>query len=453
MRINAKMRRVTGVMLVTMTLGACDFLSPIESNPNSVPEATLDQLFTGIQVNSFYLSSSGLSRIASIWTEQMAGVARQHLGFDGYSIGEDDFDDEFDHLYTEGGLNEIRTAIAQAEDAGRRTYAGILKVHEAFMVGLIASFYGDLPYSQAVNPDISDPELDAQSAVYAAVQSLLDEAIADLAAGGVGPGSVDMNFQGSTARWTAVAYTLKARYHMHWAEVNGASAYTAARTAAQSGITDAAGDWKARFGSSDTEAGIWPQFMADRAGDVAAGDYLPSLMVANSDPRTALYYSANPPVARSSVLAAATFGANAFDFPIVTCSENYFILAEAEYQLGNEPGARTAAQNALDCEEAEWAAASIDLSGEQTNIGGLSGAALFAEIMEQKYIAQFLNPDVFNDYKRTCLPAGITENTNGMPGRLYYSGNERRANSNIPNAGTDPNGKYNENDPSPCPVP
>jgi hypothetical protein len=72
--------------------------------------------------------------------------------------------------------------------------------------------------------------------------------------------------------------------------------------------------------------------------------------------------------------------------------------------------------------------------------------------MEQKYIAQFLNPDVFNDYKRTCLP-DITERTNGMPGRLLYSGNERRANSNVPDAGIAPNGKYNDNDPTPCPVP
>jgi hypothetical protein len=445
------MRRGAGVMLVALTLGACDFISPIESNPNSVPEATLDQLFTGLQVNSFYISSSGLSRIASIWTQQMAGIARQHLGFDGYSIGEDDFDDEFDHLYTEGGLNEIRTAIAQAEAGGRRSYAGILKIHEAYMVGLISSFYGDIPYSQAVNPEFSDPVLDNQADVYAAVQSLLDAAIADLAAGGVGPGAVDMNFQGNVARWTAIAYTLKARFHMHWAEVNGATAYTAARTAAQSGINAVAGDWKARFGSASTETGIWPQFMDDRAGDVAAGEFLVPLMIGNSDPRIPLYYSSATPVARTSVLAAATFGADAFDFPMVTCAENLFILAEAEYQLGNEPGARTAAQAAIDCDEAEYTPP-IDLSAVQTAIGGLSGAALFAEIMEQKYIAQFLNPDVFNDYKRTCLP-DITERTNGMPGRLLYSGNERRANSNVPDAGIAPNGKYNDNDPTPCPVP
>jgi hypothetical protein len=146
-------------------------------------------------------------------------------------------------------------------------------------------------------------------------------------------------------------------------------------------------------------------------------------------------------------LAEPGFGDADFDLPIVTCSENYFILAEAEYLVGTEAAARTAANNALDCEEALWG---VDLSGVQTTINGLSGAALFDEIMEQKYIAMFLNPESFNDYKRTCRPA-ITERAGGMPGRLFYASQERLTNPiNVPPTGTDPNDKYNDNDPTPC---
>jgi hypothetical protein len=451
MRNSNRFRRATGVMLVTLTLGACDFITPVESNPNSVPEATVDQLFTGAQVVSYFLSHGGLSRIAAIWTQQMAGTDRQFATFDNYVITDADFEDEFNSLYTQGGLVDIRAGIAQAEAANRRLYAGILKIHEAYLVGLTASFYGDIPYSEAVNPDIEAPVLDDQAAVYAAVQALLDEAITDLAAGGAGPAGVDLNFAGNAARWTAVANTLKARFHMHWAEVNGAPAYTAARTSALVGVTTAAGTWKSRFGTAQTESNLWTQFLVDRSGYVASGDYMVPLMSGNSDPRIGIYYSpASPGVytSRVSLLASPGYGAAGYDLPIVSCAENYFILAEAEFRLANEPAARTAANNALDCEEAEHGA-SVDLSGEQTIINGLSGAALFDEIMEQKYIAMFLNPEAYNDYKRTCRPA-ITERAGGMPGRLFYSSQERQSNPNVPNTGTDPNDKYNDNDPTAC---
>jgi hypothetical protein len=441
-------RSIAVLAVVSMSVGACEFISPIESNPNAVPTATVDQLFTGVQVMAFFQSTSGLSRIASIWTQQMRGTNRQHAGFDAYTIGESDFNDEFDNFYTGGGLIDVRTAIAQAEAANRLHYAGILKIHEAYLMGLAASFYGDIPYSEAAT-DVEFPAVDDQAAVYAALQALLDDAIADLGsgAGGTGPGAIDMAFAGNTARWIAVAYTPKARYHMHWAEVNGAPSYTAARDAALLGVRDASGNWRTRFGTSATEESPWFQFMRDRGGDVAAGDYLLPQMVANSDPRISRYYS-SPYVAGTSVLSPTGYGANNATFPIVTCAETLFIEAEARFQLADEPGARTAANAAIDCEEAEFTPA-VDLSAAQTAITGASGAALFDAIMYQKYAAQFLNPDVFNDYKRTCRPA-ITERAAGMPGRLFYGENERQANPNIdpPNVGS--NGKYNDNDPTPC---
>ncbi|MGE0159704.1 MAG: SusD/RagB family nutrient-binding outer membrane lipoprotein [Gemmatimonadales bacterium] len=448
------MRRVAAVTVVATSLGACDFISPVESNPNSVPEATLDQLFTGAQVVSFFVGTGGLSRITSIWTQQMAGTDRQFATFDAYTITDSDFSDEFDALYTQGGLVDIHNAIAQAEAAGRAPYAGILKIHEAYLVGMHASIFGDIPYSEAVS-DVEDPALDDQAAVYAAVQALLDEAIADLAGTGLGPGAVDMNFGGDVARWTAVAYTLKARFHMHWAEVNGTPAYTAARDAALNGISTAAGAWRARFNDVQTETNMWAQFMVDRSGYVSSGDFLIPLMNANADPRIGIYFSEDPDspgdyTPRVSVLSETGYGAADYDLPLVTCAENQFILAEAQYQLGNEPAARTAARAALACEEATHGLTADALGSASAFPGTLTGAALLTEIMEQKYIAQFLVTDAFNDYKRTCLPA-ITERAGGMPGRLFYSAQERQSNSNVPPTGVDPNDKYNDNDPTPCP--
>ena len=186
-----KPTRVTGVILLTFFLGGCDFISPVDSNPNSVAVASIDQLFTGIQVNSYFWTEGQIARITAIWTQQMAGTDKQFLSIDDYTITEEDATDEFSTVYTGGGLIDIRSAIAQAEDAGRRVYAGILKVHEAYMIGMTASIFGDIPYSEAGAEGIDNAVLDDQAAVYAAIQTLLDGAIADMASGaGNGPGGI-----------------------------------------------------------------------------------------------------------------------------------------------------------------------------------------------------------------------------------------------------------------------
>jgi hypothetical protein len=241
---------------------------------------------------------------------------------------------------------------------------------------------------------------------------------------------------------------------MHTAEVGGAAAYTAARDAVLAGgISTAAGSWRARFNAANPERNMWTQFMIDRSGYVASGDYLVPLMVGNADPRTSIYFSEATPgvyTPRVSLLSATGYGNATYDVPLVTCAESNFILAEAHYQLANEIAARAAARAALACEEATHGL-TADALGSATGFPvTLTGAPLLAEIMEQKYIATFLMTEAYNDYKRTCLP-DINERVGGMPGRVFYAQQERLSNSNVPPTGVDPSDKYNDNDPAPCP--
>ncbi|HSG07241.1 MAG TPA: SusD/RagB family nutrient-binding outer membrane lipoprotein [Longimicrobiales bacterium] len=440
--------RVLGALLIAAVLVGCnDFISPTDLNPNAVPTATVDQLFTGIQVNTFYFSESQIARIASLWTQQMAGTDRQFAILDTYRLNEEDADGEFSALYTGGGLIDLRDAIGQAEESGRHLYAGILKIYEAYLFGMGASMFGDIPYSEAATEGIDAPGLDTQAEVYATVQSLLDQAIVDLGAGGAGPGSVDMNFAGNAANWTAVAHTLKARFHMHWAEVNGSSSYQAALAEAQQGIATSAGNWRAIHSTASTENNLWYQFMRDRSGYISSGDYLVPLMVAENDPRLPFYFSEASTggyVARDSELSLTGYGAPDFNFPILSCAENAYIQAEASFKLGNEGGARTAAKAGLACQEAMW---NVSLAALSSALDAKSGTALFEEIMKQKYEALFLDMEAFNDFKRTCLPA-ITQREGGMPARLYYGQAERQSNPNVPAPAQQP--ARNTNDPNSC---
>ena len=413
-------------------------------------------------MNTWFFAEGQLSRLSSLWTQQMTGTDRQFTALDEYLFNEQDTDGEFSALYTGGGLVDLAPAIALAEEAGRRPYAGILKIHEAYLFGMAASLWGDIPYSEANNPEIEEPALDDQADVYATVQALLTEAIGDLAGGGSGPGAVDQSLGGDVAAWTAVAHTLKARLFMHWAEVNAGS-YAQALSEANSGIKDVAHNWEAVHTTTATENNAWFQFLRDRAGYISSGDYLLPMMRDDNDPRLSIYYSeavgggySSPAevggVNSSGMNETDGRGAPGAEFPLVTCAENYFIIAEAQQHAGQDGAAITAAKDALGCQEDYYG---VDLTAQKAAFDGLTGTGLLEAIMDQKYTALFLNPETWNDYKRTCMPDLTPRVEQGVPARLYYGLTERQTNTNVPEPSAQAGGHgfragHNDNDPAGC---
>jgi hypothetical protein len=392
-----------------------------------------------------------------------------------YSITEQNFNDAWEPIYQGGGLIDMRKAQVSAAAIGDRVYEGILQVHEALVIGTAADMFGDIPYSQALDPEIDEPALDPQLDVYAAVQSLLSDAIANLASGdsggGAGPGTKDFNFGGDAASWLAVAHSLQARFHLHLVEVEGSSRYSQALAEAQQGVSDVSGNWTQIHSTSSTERNSWFNFEDQRAGDMRGNAFLIDRMnggtpgdFTDDDPRASLYWALNGDGeiighqtgnldASSDPLANASWlnvpGEQDFPQPIISCTETQFIIAEAQSALGNDAAARAAAKAALDCQEDYWG---VDLTAQKAEFDGVSGQALFAEIMEEKFISVFLSPEGWNDWKRTCTPLRApAPGASEIRGRYLYALQERQTNSNVPEVTNQP--ARNDNDPNACPLP
>jgi hypothetical protein len=440
---------------------ACsDFLAgdKLDFDPNRPTSAEAAQLLTAVQVNSYYILNGHAARVLSMWMQQMAGTDRQYRGLDQYIVTEGAFG-EYSSAYTGGGLIDMRAIQAEAEESGNKILGGIAKVWEALVMGFVADMYGDATYSQAVNGDeFPQPVLDTQIEIYAALQTLLDEAIVDLQSGEGAVGDLDLSLGGDPTAWIAVANTLKARLYLHTAEVNP-SAYQQALSAlctgttlatCTKGIQSSAGDLKQYHTGASGEENIWWQFIArDRDSYMRPGKFLVDLMNARSDPRRAEYFQLND---------AGTYGGAApgegldatkhsnlglarldpeFDQPILTYEETLAIIAESAYRTNNIALAR----QALD--------ALIATYGGSPAGAGLSGTALLTRILEEKYIALFQNYEVYNDWKRTCYP-NLTPSTQAfqgnIPARFTYPVAERSSNpDNIPDAGAQP--RRNANDP------
>jgi hypothetical protein len=438
-------RGALAAVLMASLLAGCNFVDPIDVDPNAIPNATLDQLLTGVEVNTFSFSEGQLARLASIWTQQMAGTDRQFTILDAWTFTEEEGDDYYNAIYTGGGLIDIRDGIARAEElatARATTIAGILKIHEAYLVGMGASIWGDLVYGQAVNPgEYPQPVLDSQAQVYADVQSLLDDAIADLGAGGTHTISADLSYGGNHTRWVAAANSLKARFYLHTGDLASAA------TAAGAGIATPAGNWQTVHTLSAAEDSHWWEFMVEqRSGYMSAGKYLVDLLQDNADPRLQIYYSTDPdggysgsPPALSGAGAwselGTAFGEQNSTTAIISCAETQFILAEARERTGTGD-AQAALDAGIGCQETRWG----------ITVPTYDATNLLNEIMIQKYIGNFLNIETWMDYRRTCSPdVRSTETAAGgrvgelYPARLYYADNETQNNTNIPTAGTSGN--------------
>jgi hypothetical protein len=478
--------------LALSSAGCSDYLSGpgVDQDPNNVINLTkAGPLYVGIQAAGPVLFEGQLARTSLLYVQHVAGIARQQADFDLYGSTQADIDFYYASFYGTsnvvtggGGLLDIHKMQQLGLEGGDSLYVGIGKVYEALYIGYAVDLFGDIPYREAADSTIRTPTYDPQLQVYADLQTRLDEALVFLSATGPtnqGPaadgteliyGDRGTDPDALRAVYTEVAHTLKARLYMHTAEVDP-SAYAAALAQVPFGISSPANDFLWYHDATAAGANIWWQFQSNRTGDLAPGAALIEILKrrisagAEGGERLAYYFTpaadggffgyrpglttvvtnggiydgSGSAAGRFSGFApaldgsAATAGLAGLRIPAITYAETQLIGAEAAFSSG---GGQAAAQPFLDAARANrsWGTQAFPALG--------SIPATLQNIMEEKYTTLFLNPEVWNDYKRTCLPAlapapptlgsGVAPRASSIPGRLPYGQTEAQANPNVP---------------------
>jgi hypothetical protein len=455
------LRHLAIAALLTGSISGCsDFLSgpTIDQDPNnpSLSTSTDAQIYGGFQATQFANFGSTLAVSICGWMQQCLGTNSRFVENQlvDYIIDPSTFDVDFIQAYGTGGLNDLRVLRGRLQEKGDQVWVGITKIWEALIMSEAADKWGDIPFSTAATVDIENPTvdfpaptLDNQLAVYDALQTLLDEGIADVnSAVGPGPGIADFNFQGDPAAWTAVAHTLKARIQLHrvradcGATLAGCPNYTQIVTETALGIQQGGRDLTTVVaGTGGLESNTWFTFYAFSGfgDDLRAGEFLVNLMSTRNaggpDPRFNIYFANPVEVGKAvddglgffiKVSNNVTSPANRPQ-PWVTQDENTLMRAEALLESGN-PGGALAELNVI---RAKYGLPAL----------GAFGPDPLADIIEEKYVTMFQNWEIWNDYKRTCIPDLVPTSDLGpiaelIPRRLYYGQSEDDANDNIPNA-------------------
>jgi starch-binding outer membrane protein, SusD/RagB family len=504
--------------VVALALGAAgcnDFLSGngVSTDPNNIDRLTRPgPLYIGIQAAQGVQFQGQLARNAAMYVQQIAGNSRQQIGFDRYAIDPVTIDPNWTSVYGSnrtlnggGGLLDIRKMEQLARGLGDSLYVGIGKVYEALVMGMAADVWGDIPYREAADSTNPTPAFDPQLQVYADLQAQLDSAITIyLPAAGptnLGPpqDNAELIYAGRDAAglrevYTQVAHSLKARLYLHTAEVDPAS-YALALAEVPLGINTPDNDFNWFADATPNGNNIWWQFQTQR-GDIGPGAAMIDIMkrridagladsarlefyfapVADADGNPLGFFGYRPAGTTNMQTAPGIDPGNgitppggtpqyaSFNFidpnvdpgdfrqPELTYVETQLIGAEAAFQGGGQG----AAQPFLD---AARASRGYGARAATENVFPAIGSApaTLQNVMEEKYVQEFLNIEAWNDWKRTCLPSlapappvgSTTPGTTPIAGRMPYGITEINANPNTPNV---PPAGRNANDPNPCPV-
>jgi len=442
------------ILLLVLFIGgsACsDFVEGYDESPNSPTEVTPALLLSAAELGLQTSYTTGIDRVSSVLVQQLAGTKDQMLDVATYSLREGDNVNEWNTIYN----NIVQTSNDLILKAGTQNpyYTGIAKTIKAMGIALASDVWGDVPASEAGMGMISGnktPKFQSQEEVYRYIQDLLEEAKADLSVSEDDnvyyPGSDDFFFGGDISKWQNLIVWLQVRYENHLSKRNAsASASDVLSLLGNSVIAEPTEDMNlyAVFGSEGSELNQWYAFENARADYIKAGEFMVNLLKSKNDPRLSYYFSKNEagqyigsPVS-STDLSASTIGgyiiSKAAPIPIVTYSEVLFIQAEAALRGGNKELAAKAYNAAV--------VASVKMiTGAEPNTVYIAAEAsesaasiTLKKIIEQKYLALFVNVEAWVDWRRTGFPA-LSANVNGdvtsIPQRLPTVIDERKYNPN-----------------------
>ena len=184
-------------------------------------------------------------------------------------------------------------------------------------------------------------------------------------------------------------------------------------------------DARLAYGSTSTANGPWYQYNEQR-NDIVIGIKYKTLLAQLNDPRDSTYGDVLD--TDHKILT------GNYALPFFTKTEQLFISAEAKFKTSDLPGAyadylagiRSSFVDALKTQT------EYDTYILQPTVANGSANLTLEMIMTQKYIAMFLDPEAFADWRRTGIPS-LTPNTGSqIPRRLPYPETEVLYNQNCP---------------------
>lgn len=220
--------KITAVAALLFSAASCkkDYLD-VNVDPNNPTKASVDLVlptalgYTAYNMGNPYQVLGGFW--AQVWTQGPTGS--QFLAYDQYSITSTNFNTQWVSMYA-GPLNDFKYVIDEATSEGKKNYAAIGKIMQAYIFQVMTDLYGDIPFSDALQggKGVIAPKFDSQQDIYDGLIKLVNDGLALIDETGPHPGNDDYFYHGDMTQWRRFANTLKLKIYLRQAYVRPAIA-------------------------------------------------------------------------------------------------------------------------------------------------------------------------------------------------------------------------------------
>jgi SusD/RagB-like outer membrane lipoprotein len=442
MRFVNSAARVIPVVLV-VGLGACQNYLDVNNNPNAPESAAIDIRLAALEATFIHSTYYGQTALwGSEWTQQWAfnATRRSYAQVQNYELFDTDASSSWDYFYSRPGYASFTLARDASGDPDIY-YRGIGKLFNAWTFQIITDLWGPAPYTEAFKPEIREPKYDTQQTIYNGILANLDTAVTLLSStSSVGrrPTTNDLLFAGDMTRWTKLAHFLQARANLRLAYATGEDklarankALAAIAVALVSNADDADFSYPGGVGARN------PNYtFQDLRTVFVASDYFIQMLKSRADPRLPILFT---PIVYDSIKGSGpsrvTFPAKPGTFVghlagsdqtqtdstvsligpffsnetaslnVVSFADQKFTEAEARLIVSGAAAADQAYRDGIRANMTKLGVTTAAINAYLASRPALASVANpLQEIITEKYVANFLKTEPWNDWRRTGFP-------------------------------------------------
>ncbi|MEO8412820.1 MAG: SusD/RagB family nutrient-binding outer membrane lipoprotein [Ginsengibacter sp.] len=325
----------------------------------------------------------------------------------------------------------------------------MLDIMEVYTWSVLVNTYGNIPYTEALDPANLFPKYDDAQTVYTDLLNRLDADIAALNPAAGSFGNADLIYGGDIVAWQKFANSLKLRMGMVIADSDAAKSKSIVESAAAKVFTSNSENASFTYYAATPNVNpVWTNAVQSGRDDYAPASTIIGIMNAISDPRRPFFFnlrgnptykggepgagSADPSIARPSDKVEQP------DFPyvLISYSEVEFDLAEA-IERGYSVGG-TAAEHYTSAVSASldyWGVSAANATAylAQPSVAYATATGTYKQkIGIQKYLALYMDGfDAWVEQRRLDYPILVVpaDPQSGYPVRYTYPDNEVNLNS------------------------
>ncbi len=285
--------KIVAVACLALLTAQCEVIdSDLLNDPNNPSPANVDPNFL---LNNIQLSALGTINSAAGTGAEMTRMRYMFGSTYGEAYSSQSFNGVYQGTYA-GLFIDVENLLPIAEERNLFFHAGIAKTLKAYAMLTMVDVFGDVPYSEALDPSNLNPNLDPGEQVYNDALALLDEAIADLQnENRLAFPDNDLYFgeaDDQVEAWVRAANTLKLKAYLNMGDAANFNDMVDNALL----ISEMDHDWTFQYGTTtinpDSRHPLFTNNYVDQANNYMAVNYLNMMLNDKSitDPRTRYYF-------------------------------------------------------------------------------------------------------------------------------------------------------------------